>query len=270
MDQGLAEARPRGQAVRPVQPRSRGAEHPSERHGALAVRGCGRRDVGRHPERGRPRHPEAAAVRQLHTQRREPEQPGGRHDLVRARRPARHPVDRDGDAASIGSIGGRTGSPSTSTIRANPHSLSYDKVSGMREDRIGRTVGGHVRRRTSTASIPRPEDSFTIVTIPKDPRSLDKDLVLSVFLDRKDVLWVGTQEGALNRFDRSSGRFKAYRSPAAQTTSTRYSRTGRESCGLGAMAVSAAFDPRTEQFTVHAPRRARSPQHQQRRSVGRA
>ena len=45
-------------------------------------------------ERARSRHPEAAIL-QLQAQRREPEQPGGQHDLVRARRQARSPVDRD-------------------------------------------------------------------------------------------------------------------------------------------------------------------------------
>ena len=35
--------------------------------------------------------------------------------------------------------------------------------------------------------------------------------MLSLLLDRQGVLWVGTQDGGLNRFDRNSGRFTTYR-----------------------------------------------------------
>ena len=68
----------------------------------------------------------------------------------------------------------------------------------------------------STGSILPQDGSFTIVTTRSDPHSLDSDLVLSVFIDRKGVVWVGTQIGALNRFDRASGRFKAYRTPGCE------------------------------------------------------
>ena len=121
----------------------------------------------------------------------EPEQPGRRHDLVRARRQARRPVDRDGDGPPPARSPDAAGSPSTATTRANPDSLSYDKVSGMREDPsgalwIGTYGGGLDRFDPATGRFVHYRHD------PNDPHSLDSDLVLSVFLDRQGVLWVGT------------------------------------------------------------------------------
>ncbi len=72
---------------------------------------------------------------------------------------------------------------------------------------------------------------------PKDPGSLSSDAVLCLLVDRQGVLWVGTQDGGLNRFDRKTGRFKVYRNDPndpqslAHDTCKPYSRIEPECCG---------------------------------------
>src|SRR6202008_1207832 len=139
---------------------------------------------------------------------------------------------------------------------ANPDSLAYNKIAGMREDASGSlwiaTYGGGIDRFD-----PATERFIHYRTDPKNPDSLDKDLVLSVFFDRTGVLWAGTQGGALNRFE--AGRFKAYRSPGQNYFHSIFEdRAGiLWLCGYGGLTE---FDPRTLQFRVHGhdPRNPRS------------
>jgi signal transduction histidine kinase/CheY-like chemotaxis protein/ligand-binding sensor domain-containing protein len=132
----------------------------------------------------------------------------------------------------------------------DPHGLSFDKVSGMREDPsgalwIGTYGGGLDRLDLATGRFDHYRHD------PRDPHSLDSDLVLSVFIDRKGVVWVGTELGALNRFDRTSGRFTAYRTPGWNYVYSIFEdRAGI--LWLGGHSGVTSFDPRTEQFTVHA------------------
>ncbi len=46
--------------------------------------------------------------------------------------------------------------------------------------------------------------------IPDDPRSLSHNLVISVFSDQQDRVWVGTQGGGLNRLDQQQQQFQRY------------------------------------------------------------
>ena len=143
---GPSEARPRPEAFCPLRSRSHGFEHAAERHRAHGLRGCGRRDVGRHPERSRTRHPEATAVCQLHAPRHRPGQPYRRHDPVRAGRQPRRPLDRDGN-----------GPPAARSTDTTAHSLSPQPEEsrqpvlrqGLRHSRgpLGRAVDRHPRRR---------------------------------------------------------------------------------------------------------------------------
>ena len=47
---------------------------------------------------------------------------------------------------------------------------------------------------------------------PNDPSSLSDNTVFALFEDRNGTLWVGTRQGGLNRFDRQTESFTAYRS----------------------------------------------------------
>jgi len=48
----------------------------------------------------------------------------------------------------------------------------------------------------------------SILQDPDNYHSLRKELVVSLYEDRAGVLWVGTQDGQLNFYDRQSGRFE--------------------------------------------------------------
>jgi streptogramin lyase len=70
----------------------------------------------------------------------------------------------------------------------DPHGLSFDKVSGMREDAsgalwIGTYGGGLDRLHPATGRFDHYRHD------PRDPHSLDSDLVLSVFIDAR--AWCG-------------------------------------------------------------------------------
>ena len=93
--------------------------------------------------------------------------------------------------------------------RKDPHSLSYNKVSAIREDRSGTlwfgTYGGGLDRFDR-----RTGRFFAYRHDPKDSASLSSDAVLSLLIDRQGTLWVGTQGGGLDRFDSRTGRFTSY------------------------------------------------------------
>ncbi len=48
------------------------------------------------------------------------------------------------------------------------------------------------------------------LNVPGDATSLRGDVVLSLFADRAGTIWIGTQGGGLNRFERPSGTFTAF------------------------------------------------------------
>ena len=82
-------------------------------------------------------------------------------------------------------------------------------------------------------------------------------MVVSLLVDRRGVLWVGTQQGGLNRFDAKTGRFSVYRNDPENPHSlsddwtASCSRIGGESCGWEHFGGLNRFDPKTGQFTVY-------------------
>ncbi|MCP4662199.1 MAG: response regulator [bacterium] len=46
---------------------------------------------------------------------------------------------------------------------------------------------------------------------PEDPHSISSNRIFSLYEDRTGMLWIGTNGGGLNRFDRQTGRFVSYR-----------------------------------------------------------
>jgi ligand-binding sensor domain-containing protein len=46
---------------------------------------------------------------------------------------------------------------------------------------------------------------------PKDPHSINQDLILSLFEDSEGFIWVGTAEGGISRFDPTRGQFNNYK-----------------------------------------------------------
>lgn len=56
-------------------------------------------------------------------------------------------------------------------------------------------------------------DFVTYKFNPHDPRSLNQNLILSLFEDEDGDIWVGNIEGGVNRFDRETEKFINYRPP---------------------------------------------------------
>jgi signal transduction histidine kinase/ligand-binding sensor domain-containing protein len=92
----------------------------------------------------------------------------------------------------------------------NLNSLSNNEILSIYEDRSGAlwigTRGG-LNRLISGAS----EGSLPIfkhwVNEPGDPNSLSHDVIVSIYEDRAGILWIGTNGGGLNRFDRDKEKF---------------------------------------------------------------
>jgi hypothetical protein len=72
----------------------------------------------------------------------------------------------------------------------------------------------------------REKDEFFLHD-PRNPRSLSHDAVRVVFEDRSGVLWLGTNGGGLNRFDRANGIFQRFRHDPAAPDSLSHDEYGR-------------------------------------------
>ncbi|MCP4544065.1 MAG: response regulator [Chloroflexi bacterium] len=108
----------------------------------------------------------------------------------------------------------------------NPNSLSHDAVSSIAQDQSGflwiATEGGGLNRFD-----PRSDQADTGHFVhyqhnPNNPNSLSDDTVWSIYLDRTGILWFGTEQGGLNRFDPAitgSGTFTHYRHNPLDPTS---------------------------------------------------
>jgi len=91
-------------------------------------------------------------------------------------------------------------------------SASFRNIISVYEDRLGvlwvGTLGAGLFR------LIRDDDGLTIFEQfqhdPDDPRSLSGNLVRAIYEDRSGVLWIGTQDHGLNRFDRASGTFTSW------------------------------------------------------------
>ena len=94
-------------------------------------------------------------------------------------------------------------------------SLSNNNVSALLEDRLGNiwvgTGGGGICRFNEQSQnftrYPYIENTYGITPNNGD---LDDDEVISIYEDKSGTIWVGTNNGGLNRFNRQNGRFTSY------------------------------------------------------------
>lgn len=99
----------------------------------------------------------------------------------------------------------------------DPTSLGNNIVRAITEDNDGNlwfaTYGGGLSKLSgwdSTAAVPNP--IFTnFRNDPYSPGSLSDDFLYSAFIDRSNVLWIGTESAGLNKLTAESGRFTHYR-----------------------------------------------------------
>jgi ligand-binding sensor domain-containing protein len=140
------------------------------------------------------------------------------------------------DRAGLIWVGGARGldrfNPQTGTFvhyRHNPDdpmTIGPGQVQSILEDRegtlwIGHRGGGGLSRLfyspdtgrqdiCAGAGDTRSHQCVRYTHAPDDPHSLSDDSVLVVYIDRAGELWVGTEHGGLNHFDRTTGAFRRY------------------------------------------------------------
>jgi len=100
----------------------------------------------------------------------------------------------------------------------NASSLSHNNVNVIYEDQSGvlwiGTYGGGLNRLVPSVNEGSPPTFIHYKNHPNDPNSLSHNLVRSIYEDRTGVLWVGTSEGGLSKFDRTNRKFTHYQSEA--------------------------------------------------------
>jgi signal transduction histidine kinase/ligand-binding sensor domain-containing protein len=115
---------------------------------------------------------------------------------------------------------------------SNPKSLSNNHVEVIYEDRLGDlwigTYGGGLDKLTYLATPgsnrarslnPQTVEFSHYKHEPTNPNSLSDNYIESLYEDHTGVLWVGTSQGGLNRFDRRSERFYRYTHEPSNTSS---------------------------------------------------
>jgi signal transduction histidine kinase/ligand-binding sensor domain-containing protein/CheY-like chemotaxis protein len=136
----------------------------------------------------------------------------------------------------------------------DPHSLSNNYVTVIREDRSGTlwvgTGGGGLDRFDRTTG-----RFFAYRYEPNNPAALSSDGVLSLLEDHNGMLWVATAAG-LNRFDRRTGRFTRYlhdwEGPHSLSDEIKTVFEDRDGVlWVGSTAGLNRFDRASEQFTVY-------------------
>ena len=135
----------------------------------------------------------------------------------------------------------------------NPDSLADDQVTcparGPRRKHLGRPAGDG----SQLLCLPESrclKDLWQESGNPNSPDSRDGTLVTSIYEDRQGILWIGTS-GALNRIDRKTGQYTAYRSagPAFNTDVTAIVEDGSGTLWVGTFGQGLQrFDRRTGQF----------------------
>lgn len=100
-------------------------------------------------------------------------------------------------------------------VPGNPESIADDDVTTVLEDRAGMvwvgSWGGGLSRFKAAPTPVRPGTGFVHFMPDNNPGSLNDEDIWTLFEDREGVIWVGTVDGGLNRFDRESGTFRIYR-----------------------------------------------------------
>jgi signal transduction histidine kinase/ligand-binding sensor domain-containing protein len=94
----------------------------------------------------------------------------------------------------------------------NPNSLDSNYTSAIYEDSQGMIWVGSMKVLTQ---IDPKTEKFTFLRTAGGAGNLSSTWVISITEDRSGYLWFGTIGGGLNRYDRRSGKFKAYRHNSA-------------------------------------------------------
>jgi len=99
----------------------------------------------------------------------------------------------------------------------DPSSLSDDEITAIYQDRDGvlwiGTGGGGLDRLVLSEAEGFDQENERFVHYqhdPDDPRSLSSNAVSSIYEDQKGTLWIGTEDGGLNRFERENERWWHY------------------------------------------------------------
>lgn len=136
-------------------------------------------------------------------------------------------------------------------ITYQENGLPYGQVQAILQDRHGFMWFG-----TQSGLVKYDGQALTVYTYnPDDPHSLSDNNVLALCEGRDGNLWIGTNVGGLNRFDRASGAFKRFQNDPAKPTSIGdgavrsicEDRTGTLWIGLGRAGL-ARFDGQSETF----------------------
>jgi len=107
----------------------------------------------------------------------------------------------------------------------NPRSLNHNRVESLCLDSQGvlwvGTYGGGLNRLLHLGTMPddqepmngdvRPAEFIHYTHDDDDPTSISGDVIECIFEDHTGVLWVGTNSGGLNRFDRNTETFVAFK-----------------------------------------------------------
>ncbi len=142
----------------------------------------------------------------------------------------------------------------------DPDTLASDRIHALLEGPDGElwigTGGGLAVRSPGIAVRPGVPSTFRrYVNVPGDPSSLRGDVVLALFTDRAGTLWVGTQGGGLNRFDRGSRTFTAYTEAGGLANDVVYA-IAEDQLGrlwLGTNRGLSRFDPGSDSWASYDP-----------------
>jgi len=108
----------------------------------------------------------------------------------------------------------------------NPHSLTGDKVNCVYRDSTGALLAGTQDGLDYLEPDSANGDKSRFVHYkyqPGNPRSISDNVICDIYEDRSGMLWVATQYGGLNRFDRSTGTFFHYKHDPGDPHSLSYS-----------------------------------------------
>ena len=134
----------------------------------------------------------------------------------------------------------------------NPDSLAHDHVNVLFEDREGNIWAGLQEMGVNFFATRKPlfERFWQESGNPNSSTALIGTLVGAIYEDRQGILWMGTA-GALNRIDRKTGQYTAYRSagPAFNTDVTAIIEDSSGTLWVGTYGHGLKrFDRRTGQF----------------------
>ena len=135
----------------------------------------------------------------------------------------------------------------------NPNSLDTNSVSSVFEDSQGILWVG---TRNALNRIDRKTGRYSFYRQSGSPGSLSSSFVISIAEERAGTLWFGTGGAGLDRFDRHTGRFKAYRHDPANPHSLSHDTVlnlfvdHKGTLWAGTEDGLNAFDPKTDRFRV--------------------